>query len=138
MGPKTAPKGPKIGSKRPSERWTERVRTKMRKSASRQSGGMIFEGRTAPKMAPNRPDLAPKSAQKASRTEDSTSAAEHSARKPEIRPRTADCRLSRRPEPTANQVRLEVKMHPSGQSCVRSSPSIIHPSIRPPVRPSIH
>ena len=75
--PKTARKGPKIGSKRPSEGWTEQVGAKMRKSASRLGGSMIFEGRTVPKMAPHRPDLAPKAAQKISRPEDSTRTAEH-------------------------------------------------------------
>ena len=100
MGPKTTLTGPQIGPKRSSEGWTERVRTKMRKSASRLGGSMIFEGRTAPEMSLNRPNLAPKSAQKASRSEDSTSAAEDWASRPEIRPLTADSRLSRRPEIT--------------------------------------
>ena len=100
-GSKTAPKGPKMGSQRPSEGWTERVRTKKLKLASRLGGSTIFEGRTVPKRAPNRFDLASKSAQKASQTEDSTGTAEHSARRPEIRPRTADQALSRRPRVTA-------------------------------------
>ena len=108
---------PKIGSKRPSEGWTERIRTKQRQSASRLGGSTIFEGRTAPKRAPNRPNLAPKSAQKASRSEDSTSAAEDWASRPEIRPRAADSRLSRRPETTATQTTSEVKIDLSGQSC---------------------
>ena len=63
---------------------------------------MISEGRTALKMAQHRPDLAPKAAQKVSRTEDSTRTAEHEARRTEIWPRTADCRLSRRPGLSAN------------------------------------
>ena len=119
--PKTAPKGPEMGSKRPSEGWTEQVWTKKLKLASRLSGSTIFEGRTTPKRAPNRPDLAPKSAQKASRTEDSTGRAEHSADRPEIRPRTADGRLEGGSEPKTTQVKAEVKIYPSGQTCVRSS-----------------
>ena len=122
------PQRPKIGSKRPSEGWTEQVRTKMRKSASRLGGSVIFDGRTAPKNDPNRPNLALKSAQKANWTEDSTSAAEHSARRPEIRPRTADSRLEEGSQLTANQIGSEVRTHISGQSRIRSSPSI-HPSI---------
>ena len=87
---KTAPQRPKIGSKRSSERWAERVRTKMQRSASRLDGSIFFDGRTAPKRAPNRPGLAPKSAQKASRSEDSTRTVEQSVSRSEVRPRTAD------------------------------------------------
>ena len=53
----------------------------------------MFEGRTAPKEVPNRLDLGTKSAQKASRTEDSTRTVAQSTGRPEIRPRMADGRL---------------------------------------------
>ena len=78
---------------------------------------MIFEGRTAPKRAPDRPNLAPRSAQKIGRTEDSTSAAEHWASRAEIRPRTADGRLEEGPGITATQIRSEVKIQFLGQPC---------------------
>ena len=122
-GPKTVPKEPKTGSTRQSRESKERLSTKKRKVASRLGGSTIFEGRTAQKMAPNRPDLAAESAQKASPTEDSTRTVEQSAGTPEIRPRTADGRLQERSQ-IKNQVRPEAKIHPSGQSCVRSALSI--------------
>ena len=78
---------------------------------------MIFEGRTAPKRAPDRPNLAPRSAQKIGRTEDSTSAAEHWASRAEIRPRTADGRLEEGSELTGTQIGLEVKIDFVGQPC---------------------
>ena len=82
---------------------------------------MIFEGRTAPKMAPNRPNLAPKSAQKASPTEDSTRTVGQSAGTPEIRPRAADGRLEEGSQLTANWIKAEVKIHLFGQPRIRSS-----------------
>ena len=60
MGPKTGPKGPKIGPKRLSEGWTERVRTKMRISASRLGESTIFESRMAPTRAPKSAQSGPK------------------------------------------------------------------------------
>ncbi len=115
-GPKTATRGPKTGSRRRSEASKERVRTKKRKYAPRLGGSPIFEGRTASKDAPNRPDLGSKSAQTASRAEDATGTAEQSARRPEIRPRTADGRLEEGSELTATRLGLEVfSMYPASQ-----------------------
>ena len=78
---------------------------------------MIFEGPTAPTRAPDRPDLAPKSAQEACRTEDPTRTVEQSAGRPEIRPRTADGRLEEGSEITGRQTTSEVKIDLSGPSC---------------------
>ena len=116
-GPKTAPKGPKTRSRSRSEGWKERVKAKKRKSASRLGASTIFEGRAAPKEVPNRPDLGTKSAQKAGRTDDSTSAPENLAGRPEIRPRTADGRLSEGSENAANQIKLEVLGHLFDRTC---------------------
>ena len=101
-GPKTAPRGPQMGSRRRSGGSKKRLRTKKLKSCSRLGGSTIFEGRTASKMAPNRPDPTPKSAQKASPTEDSTRTVEQSAGTPEIRPRAADGRLEEGSDLTGN------------------------------------
>ena len=97
-GPKTGPKGPKTGSRRQSGGPKERLSSKKRKSAPRFGGSVIFEGREGPNEAPNRSDFGAKSAQEASRTEDSTRTVGFLAGWPEIRPRTADQALSRRSE----------------------------------------
>ena len=138
-GPKTAPKGPKIGSRSRSEAWTARLRTKKRKSCSRLGGSTIFEGRPAPKRAPSRPDLGPKSAKKAHRAEDSAKTVAQSADRPEIRPRTADGRLEEGSQLTGPRTTSEVKIDPSGQPCVRSPPSIHPLTLRPsPTLPTQH
>ena len=93
--------GPKMGSGKGSKGSKERLSTKKLKLCSRLGGSTIFEGRTAPKKARSWPDLAARSAQKASQTEDSTRTVEQSAGKPEIRPRTADGRLQEGSQITA-------------------------------------
>ena len=100
-GPKIPPKGPKTESRRQSEGPKERLRSKKQKSAPRLSGSVIFEGREGPNEAPNQSDFGAKSAQEASRTEDSTRRVGFLAGWPEIRPRTADGRLEEGSGPTA-------------------------------------
>ena len=91
-----------MGSGKGSKGSKERLSTKKLKLFCRLGGSTIFEGRTAQKIAPNRPDLAAESAQKASPTEDSTRTVEQSAGTPEIRPSTADGRLEEGSELAGN------------------------------------
>ena len=107
-GPKLGPKAAPEASKR-SPRGFEKgpKRAQRPTTGPRQLQKVLSSlfrtlGRTAQKMATNRPDLTAEAAQKASPTEDSTRTVEQSAGTPEIRPSTADGRLEEGSETTGN------------------------------------
>ena len=131
-GPKSAQEGPKRGQdelQRPSRRASKGDLAgrdaQMRKSAFRFDGSTISGGRRVAFPARNGVRIRLLGAKTGLEGGSRRDLARHGARRPEIRPRTADRRLEDGSEHTAKKIKLEVKTHSFGQTRIRSS-SFIH------------
>ena len=127
-GPKSAQEAPKRGQdelQRPSRRASKGDLAgrgvQMRKSAFRFDGSTISGGRRVAFPARNGVRIRPLGAKTGLEGGSRRDLARHGARRPEIRPRTADQGLEEGSGITAARIRARVLIDFLGQTCVRSS-----------------